>query len=176
MPEVYIQVILAGIISFLVGRALDVFESKPKVCYWFPHQFYFDVKKENVVLKTDSITVQNLGRKSAEDIEIIHEQEPDYFKLQPSLSYTTANNANGEHVIKISSLGPKEFFTLQLLSYKTVPSLMSIRSKNGHAQNVPITIQRLYPQYINYSVAFLMIMGFATIVYLVTYLVRLAIL
>ena len=139
--------IATGIVSLVVGLLLRSLEAKAKVVYWSPHNFFFELKEENVVLQTNSLTVQNTGRKPAEGIEIIHKQKPDFFQLAPSLPYEEETTANGEHVIRIKTLGPKEFFMLQLLSFKTVPVLLNIRSKEGKASAIQIQPQKIFPRW-----------------------------
>jgi hypothetical protein len=78
--------IATGIISLIVGLLLRQLEPKSKIVYWSPHNFLFELQKEQVVLQTNSLTVQNIGRKPAEDIEIIHKQKPDFFQLFPPFS------------------------------------------------------------------------------------------
>ncbi len=63
----------------------------------------------------------------------------------------------------MKSLGPKEVFTLQLLSYLQVPTLLNVRSKAGPAERIPIQIQRLYPTWFNIlaAVTFMVGLGFS---------------
>ena len=103
---------LTGIVSVIVGFLLRQLEPKTKVVYWSPHNFFFELKNENVVLQTNSLTIQNIGRKSAEDIEIIHKTKPDFFQLSPPQAFEEIITKNREHVIRVKTLGPKEFFTL----------------------------------------------------------------
>lgn len=160
----YIEQIVTGFVSFVFALLFRYFEQKPNLCYWFPHQFTFDQIEGNLTIKTDSITIQNLGNKPSEQIEVIHKSKPDYFKIYPSLSYKEETNPNGEHLIIIDSLGPKEFFTIQLLSYKTLPYVMSIRSKEGIAKSIPIIIHRVYPKYIQIAAFLIMAVGAISIV------------
>ena len=102
--------------------------------------------------------MQNLGRKTAESIEIVHKMKPDYFQLSPPILYEEEVTPNGEHVIRVDTLGPKEFFTLQLLSYKTVPVLLNIRSKDGSAKLIEFQLQRVFPKWFQIlSVIFLLV-------------------
>lgn len=158
------EVIATGIISFLTALLLQKLEPKARLAYWFPHEFTFNVKKENVILKTNSLTVQNLGRKAAENIEILHMAEPDFFEIFPSVNYEVQTSPNNNHIIRIPFLGAKEFITLQILSYKTVPQILSVRSKDCIASQIPITVQRIYPKWVNLLASFLMIFGIVTLI------------
>ena len=65
----------------------------------------------------------------------------------------------GEHLLTVSALGGKEYFTLQLLSYKTVPVLLTVRSKDGLASPIAIQPQRVFPRWANWLVASLFMVG-----------------
>ena len=155
--------VATGIVSLAVGLLLRYLEAKARIVYWSPHNFFFELKKENVVLQTNSLTIQNIGRKPSENIEIVHKQKPDFFQLAPSVPYEEETTSNGEHVIRIKILGPKEFFMLQLLSYRTVPVLLNIRSKDGPAQAIQIKPQRIFPRWFRVfsGVLFFVGLGFA---------------
>ena len=165
MEDGLIGYILTGLVSLVVGFLLMRFEPKSKVCYWFPHAFVFDLKSEGLRIQTNSLTVQNLGRLTAESVEVIHKTKPDFFQISPPLPYTEEISNSGEHILRINSIGPKEVFTLQVLSYKTVPELLNIRSKEGAASSIPIVIQRYVPKWIELVVGLLMLAGFGVIVY-----------
>src|SRR5690349_21084225 len=119
----YIATIVVGLVG---GYLAQFLAPRSKLLCWSPHNFFFNLRDEKVVLQTNSITVQNVGRLPAEDIEIIHKQRPDFFELFPPVEYQEVTNTNGEHVIKIKSLGPKEWLLVQLLSYKTAPNLKNV--------------------------------------------------
>ena len=157
--------VITGVISIVSGWVLRNTEFKPKLCYWFPHNFTYNITLENnvpYIIQTSSITVQNLGRKGAEGIEIIHKNRPDHFQFFPSIPFQEETTNSGEHVLKIENLGPKEFFTLQILSFISLPGkapLLNIRSKEGAAKQIPIQLQRLWPKWLSFIVAGLVFVG-----------------
>lgn len=153
------------IVSLIIGYLSRFFEPKSKLLGWSPHNFLFNLQKEGVVIQTNSLTVQNWGRKPAEDIEIIHKTRPDFFEIHPSIVYTESTNPNGEHVIHVKTLGPKEWFLVQLLSYKTVPQLQNVRWKNGQCKWVQIVPQRVLPRPFLVTLKVLMLVGIGTIAY-----------
>jgi|SRR5712691_11951043 hypothetical protein len=151
--------IATGVVSLAVGLLLRQLEPKSRLVYWLPHNFLFELKDEKVTLRTDSLTLQNLGRKSATNIEIIHKSRPDYFKFATAVAFDEATTPNGEHVIKIASLGAREFINLQLLSYKTLPVLLNIRSAEGPAAPIQIQLQRQFPRWVYAISAVLTLVG-----------------
>lgn len=153
------------IVTFLLGilgtYVYTYLTPKPKVVCWFPHFAFFHVvepEQTPVDIRTYSLTVQNLGRRTAEGIEITFRQKPDYFQFVPGINYEEKVNS-GFYVILIKSLGPKEVFTLQVLSYRTIPELLSVRYKDGFVNQVPIQLFRVYPKWVYYLFTVLMIVG-----------------
>lgn len=68
----------------------------------------------------------------------------------------------------MDNLGPKEFFTLQVLSFISLPGkapLLNIRSKDGAAKQITIQLQRLWPRWLNLIVAGLILVGAGVSVY-----------
>lgn len=157
--------VATGVVSLLVGLALRELESKVKIVYWSPHQFLFQIPTPRLDLFTHSITIQNIGRKAAEHVEIIHKRRPDFFKLQPALDYEESATPAGEHVVRVKSLGPKELFTIEFLSYATVPELQLIRSKAGQATSIPIQFYRVFPRWYRAILIGLFFIGLGFVIY-----------
>lgn len=156
---------ITGVISLIVGLALQRFVDKPKLQFFLPGQFLFELKEPNVKLQTDSLTLQNSGRKSATNIEIVHKETPDHFQFSQAIGYSEEINPNGEHIIKISSLGPKEFLNIQYLSHTKVPNLLRVRSDQGSAELIQVQFQPLYPLYFKYVAGILMLSGVGLLIY-----------
>ena len=157
--------IATGVVSLVVGLLLRNVEPRAKVVYWSPHSFFFEVPNPKVVLKTDSVTVQNTGRREAEDVEVVFKSRPDFFKLNPSISYSEEKNPDGEFIIKVPALGPKEFFTLQILSFATLPNIQNIRSKAGPAAFIQVQLQRQFSRLVLVLLGALMVVGFGFSIY-----------
>jgi len=153
------------IVSLIIGYLSRFIEPKSKLLAWFPHNFLFNLQKEGVIIQTNSLTVQNWGRKAAEGIEIIHKAKPDFFEIHPSVKFSESTNPNGEHIIHLETLGPKEWFVLQLLSYKTVPKLQNVRWKGGQCKWIQIVPQRVLPKTLLLALQLFMFVGIGTIAY-----------
>lgn len=151
--------VVTGVVSFVVGVLLINFQPKAKVVHWSPHSFLFKLTKENVVLQTDALTIQNIGRKQADNVELLLENEPDFYQFAPSVSYKTEKLDNGHFLIRIPTLGPNEHVTLQILSYKTVPKALNLRSAAGQASAMPFQIARVWPKWLPAVVWVLLVVG-----------------
>jgi len=156
--------VVAGVVSLLVGLGLRELEPKVKLVYWASHNFLFQIPttpgtptatsqsqqqtSTQTALLTHSITVQNQGRRNTENVEIAHQRRPDFFQLQPALSYREITNPSGEHIVRVESLGPQEWFTIEFLSYATIPTLLYIRSPAGQAELIQVQGQKIYPKWV----------------------------
>ncbi len=157
--------VLTGVVSLVVGLALQRFADKPKLQYFVPGTFLFNLEDPKVQLQTDSLTIQNSGRKSAENIEIVHKERPDHFQFSQAIGYREELNPNGEFLIKIDSLGPKEFLNIQYLSHTKVSFVSRVRSDQGEAQLIQVHFQPIYPKYFTYVAGVLMLSGFGLLLY-----------
>jgi hypothetical protein len=154
-----IPYIATGLVSLVVGLLLQRFQARPKLLYWVPGSFLFNVSDPKVALRTDSLTIQNTGRLPAHNIEIIHEQRPDHFQFSTALEYTESTTPDGRHIIKIPSLGSQEHINIQLLSHSQSPVLSNVRCAEGQAQLIQVHLQRIYPNWLLALVGLVILTG-----------------
>ena len=159
--------LLTGIVTFTVGVLLMRFQAKSNVVFWSPHSYRWllGADKNNLELQTDTITIQNIGRAAARNVEIVFGRKPDHFQIQPSVVHQTELLDNGHFAIKIPSLGPKELVTLGIFSYENIPEPQSLRSDDGPAQVVPILLQRAAPKFLIWTLIVLSLIGLGTIAF-----------
>lgn len=160
-----LKYIVTGMVSLTVGLLLQRFQAKPNLKYFLPGTFLFDVTNPEVSIRTDSLTIQNIGRKAAQNIEIIHKERPDHFQFSQAIGFEEESAPDGSHITKISSLGPKEFINIQYLSHTKPPTLLNVRSEEGPAGLIQVQLQRMYPQWFNVSATGLFLIGLGTVLY-----------
>lgn len=159
------EIVGSIIVGLTVGVLLQYLQPRVKIVYWTAHLFTYQLRNPAVTVMTHGITIQNLGRKTAEQLEIVHRRRPDFFQLNPALPFTEETTPDGQHVIRIGTLGPKEFFSIEFLSHATVPGLLNIRSQDGRADLIGIQPQRIFPRWFNILVIFLLLVGISFSVY-----------
>jgi len=161
--------IITGVVGLVFLGIQRLFAPGAKLGYWIPHDFIFRVPLPNqpqpLNVQTATLTVQNFGRKPAEDVEIIHRTKPDHFQLNPPRTFEEATGADGTYTISIGSLGPKEFLQMQVFSHMTPPNLAGVRSKDGPAKSVRFQVIRQYPKQLLFGVRVCMVVGALTTVY-----------
>lgn len=157
---------VVGLIFWWVQRRL---EPASKLGYWIPHSFLFNFPIPNqqqlLAVQTATLTIQNLGRKSAENIEIVHAAKPDHFQLHPKRAYEEKQTPDGAHIISVESLGPKEVLQIQLLAYTQPPNLVGVRSQDGAAKSVRFQVIRVLPRPALLVVQSCMLVGAFAILY-----------
>jgi hypothetical protein len=119
----------------------------------------------NYFLLTQSVTIQNFGRERADWVEIVHTRKPDYFQVYPAVNYTESTSPTGEHTLRVESLAPKEFFTIQFLCYTHMPELGHIRSMAGPATPMLWMTVRKFPRWVYVLLQIVMLMGASFAVY-----------
>lgn len=161
--------IISGIIGSGFWLVQKWLEPGTRVRYWIAHDFIFTVplngQPQPLAIQTSTLTVQNLGRKAAEDIEILHAAKPDHFQLHPRRKYEEPTTPDNTHVISVDTLGPKEVLQVQLLSHTNRPVLVGVRSKDGFAKALPIQVNRVFPRPVIALLQLCMIVGALSIVY-----------
>lgn len=175
-----------------VGNYLSQFlRPKIKIKYWLSHSFTYKIPNNQLnpapaaalalpaanqaappappaghfYLLTQSVTIQNFGRERAEWIEIVHQQRPDFFQLQPALNYTEQVSATGEHTLRVESLAPREWFTIQFLCYTHMPELVHVRSEAGHGALMPWMMARRFAPWVYATMWIAMVTGGAFFAY-----------
>lgn len=185
---------LAGYIASLAVGAIGTYLSqflkpKVKIRYWQSHNFMYTIPSANpnaltisgpvaaagnappppampnFMLLTQSLTIQNFGREKAAWVEIVHAARPDFFQLHPALDFMEHTSPTGEHTLRVQSLAPKEYFTIQFLCYTLPPNLSFIRSEAGHASPMSWMTVRKYPKWVYTLVKALTVIGAAFCVY-----------
>lgn len=149
--------IATGIVLVLAGLLLRYLQAKARVVYWSAHDFLFnipnptDANLSNLLLKTHAITIQNIGGKAAELIEIAHTAKPDIFMLSPARDYEEVTTKAGHHIMRVANLGPGEHFIIEFLSFTQLPTFLYIRSKDGPANLISTIPQRVFPKWFQSS-------------------------
>ena len=90
---------------------------------------------------------------------MVFAQKPDFCQVSPAIPYLEVTSAEGHHVLRVATLGAKEFFTIQLLSYTQLPQILYVRSAAGAAKILPFQIQRKFPTWYLAIIGVLLIVG-----------------
>lgn len=151
--------VVTAVCSVIVGLVLQRFRDRANLLYWIPGSFEFHLKNPDLILRTDSLTIQNVGRVPATNIEIIHKARPDHFQFSTPIGFSESTSPTGEHVINIASLGAQEHVNLQLLSHTAIPVLLGVRCAEQRGELIAVQLQRLYPRWLQVIAPGLLLIG-----------------
>lgn len=163
-PEI-VAVLLTALIAFLIGRL-----RKGRLKWAVAHQHAFWLRAQpqdapqvpleqpaqlpaqqdaapvqDLLIRTRQLWIQNTGRSAVRDVEVVLNYAPQHYELWPQRAYDSVPNRDGRLVIKVESLGPKEFFTLAMLDARMdLPEVMNLRSSDGTASQVAMAPQQIF--------------------------------
>jgi hypothetical protein len=165
----------AAILSVL-GTFIAVFVAQwlkggVKLIVFSPNSTNFKIRPtdpslQEFIVNSGQIVVQNEGRRSATDVQITSRPgvPPAGYVLIPSIVHTIEPGPQGEWVLKVPYLGPKENLAVQLLNG---PVIDSVRCAEGAAKYVDVMHQRVYPTWFNITVIGLLIWGLCSALYVI---------
>lgn len=116
-----------------------------------------------LTINTRTIFIQNVGRAPAEDIEVHLTGKPEHFQIWPTFNYTCDTNPESHYVVKVGSLGRREYFTIEMLSSNdnVLPIVTRVRTRQAEAKSVPMAPMQVFPKWLGqFFVATAMISAF----------------
>ncbi len=164
-------VLVSGLVAVVAAFILRWIKPKAKIIWSETHIFCYlitpdDPDKLAGNLWTRSMFVQNVGKETAEGVEIIFNFKPQLFNLWPSLPHTTELIPDKRFVIRANSLAAKEWFRIELLSEHEPPDLVRVRTAStGEALKVDMVPTRMYPKPILFLIVLSMYLGAFSIIY-----------
>ena len=146
------------------------FESRPILLSHWGHVSSFNYQKGDGttgVVNTHTIVIRNAGRRAATNVRLHHSYLPD-FNIWPAVQYQLEAVPNSGRDIVIPTIVPNEQLTISYLyfppaTYADVNS--GVKCDEGFATQIPVLLQRQYPNWFNFTAATLMLLGIAALVY-----------
>jgi hypothetical protein len=162
--------LIALFLTFLLETIRRTFQPKAKVVYGVGHGFTFSIPQRpqtepptaipNLLVTTRSIAVNNEGTATAEDVEFYFNYEPEHFQIWPAIQYTSESTEEGNFLIKIKTINPKEHFSIELIQSKvSTPELINVRAFKGRCKNVNMAPMQLYSKAFYNFVLVILILG-----------------
>lgn len=159
---------------FIAGYVTDFHNSRKKLISHYGHVGVFKLKTEENVY-THSVIVSNIGYKPIENVKIGHNFLPENIDIYPPVEYSISNN--GKEIL-IPKLVGKEQITISYLyfppiTYKEINAY--IKSDSGFAKEIDTILLPKVSKWKIRVVCFLMMMGCASIIYLIYQFLKLLI-
>jgi len=168
--------LLVPFISWFLSLAL---KGRAKLIWASPHSFTFlvpepikdeggNIVKSTQMVFTASFKVINVGRETANKIELVFNWKPQFMNLWPVRHYETkTNEQDGRYSVIFDNLSPREEIGLEVLSINNdLPELLVVRSAECQATRVLIRWAELFPQWKNNLILFLLFTGIGGTVYM----------
>ena len=88
---------------------------------------------------TASIRVINIGRETANKVELAFNWKPQHLNLWPVRHYESKCDQDSRHILIFDNLSPKEEIGIEIMSINAdLPALIQVRSAECQAKNVPM--------------------------------------
>lgn len=165
------ELILAIVISLVTAGLLALFKPKVKLTWGTTsisrHKFKLRVDSEPIMISTEKLYVQNIGKKPATEVELILSDIPSSYTLWSPREHEGKPLENGGFSIKIPTLAPNELLIVDLIDIDVrFPKLIAVNCPDSIAQPVQFMAQRQFGKMVTAAVFYLMAAGFVGTVYL----------
>ncbi|WP_432325241.1 hypothetical protein [Yersinia enterocolitica] len=182
--SLYGKEIFAFVVPVFTLLLNKFFKNSAKICYGVLHQFTYLIKeplknhdgetlREVQTVHTLSYVFKNEGREPATNVEIIFNYRPMYLNVWPSKHYEVKVDGEGRHIMMFDYLAPQEVIRCEVLSINSeLPSLLSVRCKEGLAQQIGLYPQKIISSLLLNFVRLLVFLGSVSLVYLVIILLQ----
>lgn len=111
------------------------------------------------------VTVENRGRKNAENIEVVYSDKPEILNVSPALNYEEIKTPSGHYIIKVATLGYNECFTIRCETRRAFWSFERVRSPEGDAERLYLQPWIEDPRWRVYLFRVLCVIGAACSIY-----------
>ncbi|MBG6203071.1 hypothetical protein IWQ48_004228 [Labrenzia sp. EL_13] len=167
-------------LAIVLAIARYFLQPKVKLVWGLSHGFMHRVTLENtsdeevdhIPICTNYHLLSNNGRGVATDVEVTFNYIPKNLEVWPERQFETSVNPNGRFIVKFGSIAPQEQVSLNVLMlHGEAPNILSVRSNETTGKLIPLIVNRLFPRWVYALLTALLVLGFASFIYLVIELV-----
>ncbi len=188
-----LAVVIAAMLSIVIAIVGRVISPRGRVKWAVTHQYSFlthpnppssapqqpsapssaaPQTTQPVLVHTRTIWVQNVGRATVEDIEIIFNYRPHHFEIWPQRQFRETTNPAGNLLISVNGLNPREWITITMLNVGVqLPLVTNVRWKGGVAREAPMAPQEILPRWARGSLGGLVLSGVVFWLYVIVRLI-----
>ena len=173
----YGKEIVALLVPFITWFLNVGIKARAKLIWTSPHAFTFMVQEPqraadgSIVSPTSkactaSIRIVNVGRDTANKVELVFNWKPHYLNLWPVRYYEQKTDQDSRHILIFDNLAPKEEIGIEIMSINAdLPALIQVRSAECLAKNVPMMWIAYVPPWRIAAARFLLLLGCSAAVY-----------
>lgn len=177
--QTYSKEIVALLVPFITWLLNAPQRDRVKLIHGTRHAFTFIVQQpllnqqgqvvsptQNVL--TASVMIQNAGKKTAKNVEMVFNWKPMCINMWPSRHIEEKTEPDGRYCITMTSLAPGEFVGFELLAVNAnLPNLITARSDEAVATEVLMAPQQVHPAWKRRTGVVLIFAGMAAVSYLI---------
>jgi len=160
--------IIAALLTALLTAVGWLLRPNAKVVWGASHQFAFNVPQASggtMLIYTKTIFVRNLGRAAARDIEIHFAHKPEHLQIWPTFQYTVASNPEHYFMVVVSTLGPREYFSIEVIqSVRDIPLVTRLRTVDGECKQIAMAPQQIFGRWFTWTVVSLLVLGIFAVI------------
>ncbi|MDH7972766.1 hypothetical protein QH494_11300 [Sphingomonas sp. AR_OL41] len=128
------------------------------------------------LIRTASIVVGNEGLQAAKGVEIAFNWKPTIMNITPARAFTDVSSSFDRYSLKFDSFAPGEQSTIEIMSFNAeLPVMTAVRSDDSVGKLINMSPQRVWPAWFINSLVALLLLGGATLIYLIITVARMAI-
>ncbi len=164
----YAPQIVLVILTAVVYKLVEIlFGRRSKVVFYLSEvatfTYTYSGARQRVLLNTLTITLQNLGRAPAEDVQIVHYWLPENYTISPPMQSRKISLPEGQEAIVLDRILPRQTVTISYL-YSTAPPNKSrvhsyVSTQDHIAKQIEVGLSRRRPKWIVLLRQGLMLLG-----------------
>jgi hypothetical protein len=162
--------LLAPVLTWVLANFL---RARVRLVWSSPHSWNMLLENQPIVdgrmpmVRSASLTFQNLGRETAKNVEIVFNWRPEHSNIWPQRAYDTATNPDGRFIFKFPNLAPKESFGIEIMSFQNeLPAVVSVRCEQALGQQVQMLPQLVLAKWKIRFLVYLLLAGIGATAYM----------
>jgi hypothetical protein len=176
---------LAALGAVLITWALNRYaRPRARLLYSVRHAFTYLVEEplkdpegkvlaERQAIHTASIVINNDGRDTAKNVEIVFNWKPMFMNVWPARHFEEKSSAHNRHSLFFASLAPKEAINVEIISINAgLPGMVTVRSDEVTAQERGMLLQPVHPNWKLVLFSYFILAGIAASGYLIALLIQ----
>jgi hypothetical protein len=157
-----LAVLITALLTAIGWIWLRYWQGSARLLWGRTNQSHMNVQQEQGILQVQvhSFWFQNMGRKTATDLEISMNWKPLHYEVYPHVPFEVLVRPDLRYILRFNHLRPRESLLLTLLNTgPAMPEITSVRLANGTVQLVNYAPHRLFPRWVQWLSALLALFG-----------------
>lgn len=154
--------IAAALITVVGAGLLKILQPKAKVLWSVNHEFCHGLQQQTqiLLLYSKNIFLKNVGKGTADNIEIFFAFKPEHFQIWPPINYSSQIVEGNHFLVRIPHLGKHEHINIELLQTgRETPFVTKLRTIDGECEKINTAPQRIFSTPVYCLILLIMLFG-----------------